>query len=53
MHENVFAPEMALVNHPWTLLDVTGRKQGFDVFCLGVKDAGFHHFHSIAVTAQR
>jgi hypothetical protein len=30
MHKNAFASEMALVNHPWTLLDIAGRKQGFD-----------------------
>jgi hypothetical protein len=30
MHENVFASEMALVKHPRTLLDIVGRKQGFD-----------------------
>jgi hypothetical protein len=30
VHENAFASAMALVKHPWTLLDIVGRKQGFD-----------------------
>jgi hypothetical protein len=29
-HENVSASEMALARRPWTLLEIAGRKQGFD-----------------------
>ena len=28
MHENEFASEMALVKHPWTLLDIAAGNRG-------------------------